>query len=220
MPDAEHTLDDLRRAAADDKKNARQLMFAGRVMKWLGIVILPTGLIKGFVLAPPEVSHGLLTGYLCTWATRLSNMLEGNAIISPVWWVLRSISPYPVLTWPLTPYSLLLSSVGLFGCSLGLVWLASNSMARSNVLAQRVADDEKVLRSAELQGPPTQSGVGRDINAPGGIVNLTTINVIQKMQKMQEMREKDDKKSWWREPLVAVVASVVASVISKFLHLS
>src|SRR5438105_1935231 len=123
MPDAEDALNNFRRKVADERCKARWLKVAGHAIGWAGPAILVTGLIEGFALAPPEVFYSPLPGYPCRIAAALWNLMDANAITSPVWWFLRLISPYPTLTWPLTPLSFLLSSVGLLGWSFGLLWL-------------------------------------------------------------------------------------------------
>jgi hypothetical protein len=68
MSDAGDTLNNIRRDIADDRCKARWLMVAGHVLKWVGLAIFFTGLIKGFALAPPEIFDRPLAGLPCRFA--------------------------------------------------------------------------------------------------------------------------------------------------------
>src|SRR5271157_623081 len=110
-----------------------------------------------------------------------------DANMPPVWWFLRSISPYPRLTLPLTPLSMLLSGGGWLGLSFGLMWLGGG------LLPKRAFDAEKAMRGQDIA-----------IFGDGNCVNAVTI-------------QRDEKSDWWTKPLGLIGIGVVIGIINKFL---
>jgi len=211
MDDAEAyvNVNGVRKGIASDRRKAFWYKPAGHVVNFVGLATLVTGLIKGLALAPAEVRNGLIFGGLCRLAVEFWLWMDG--IMPPVWWFLRSISPYPRLTSPLTQWSLLLSCGGLFAWSFGLMWLGGGLLQRSKTLSEQASKKEEKLDFLEpflLHLQPMQSSQKIDISGHGNVVNA--------VNKINNIRENDEK-GWWTKPTGLIVIGVAISIISKIL---
>ncbi len=214
MFDAQVFVNKVREGIANDRLNAVWFKVVGHVVKFVGLAVFITGLIQCFALAPPEVRNAPIIGIFCTLVVQVWFWLD--AIIPPVWWFLRSISPYPTLTLPLTMPSSLLSGAGIgwLVLSFGLMLLGIKLLQRSTFHSLRAFEEEKVLIHQApllLQMYSMRSNQNIDISGDGNVVNA--------VNQINNIRENDEK-GWWTKPMGLIVVGVLISIISKFLGAS
>src|SRR6478609_5935258 len=101
MFDAQVFVDNVRSDITGDRRKAGGCKLSGHVLKLIGLAVLWTGVIESFALAGPEFRYDRILGGISAIAESAWNRMD--AIMPPVWWFLRLISPYPSLTLPLTP---------------------------------------------------------------------------------------------------------------------
>ena len=211
MFDAQVFVDNVRNGIGDDRRKAGWCKLAGYVVILVGLAVLWTGVIESFALASPEFRSDRIVGGFSAIAASVWNWMD--AIMPPVWWFLRLISPYPSLTLPLTPLSLLLSCAGLLGWSFGLMWLGIKLLLRSAFLSERASEEEKFLKNQTpilLQMQSIRNGQDIDISGDRNVVNA--VNTITNIR--------EERNGWWNGPTSLIVIGVAINIVSRFLHLS
>ncbi len=188
---------------------------AGYLFRFLlAPVVLITGLVEGFALAPESFRKDpfILVRILPRIGILAWVYMEQHFPV--LWEVLRAVSPYPRLTQPVP----LLSWAGWFLSSIGLVWLGFGLLKRSGELRQNADDAEKTLKLQApflLQMQAFQSLQGNrvsDISGNGNVVNaINTVN---------NALQNGDKERWWREPGGLILIGVIINLISKFIGAS
>ncbi len=205
-------IESKRQEIADNRRQARYFKAAGIALRFGAPVLLTTGAIEGFALAPPEFRNALFVNILPRLAAMAWLWLDQH--VPELWAFLRAISPYPRLTQPLP----LLSWLGWIGWSFGLIWLGFRFLERSQNRRNKADKDEENLNNQmpllmHIQDTQqNQSNRVGDISGDG--------NTVNQINRIQNVFGKEKKESWWGGPVGLTVIGVVINIISKFLHLT